>query len=51
MVHLTLAVGDFMLMLIGSALWVGLGFAAVAAVCFGAFGGLFAVFRKYRGGR
>ncbi len=48
MVHLTLAVGDFMLLLLTSAGWVAAGIAACAAAGLGAAGGLISIARRWR---
>lgn len=48
MVHLTLAVGDFLLILLGAALWIGGGIVAVGLLGLGAIGGIFLAVRKRR---
>ena len=47
MIHAAAAIGDFMLILVTSALWVGAGMAAVAASAFGALGGVFLAARHW----
>lgn len=47
MVGLTLAIGDFMLMLISASLWTAGGFAVAAIVAAGALGGLVALVRRW----
>ena len=39
MVHLTLAVGDFMLILLGAGLWIGAGIVGAGLLGLGAIGG------------
>ncbi len=51
MVHLTLAVGDFLLILLGAALWIGGGIVAAGLAGLGALGGLWWMVRKRRGPR
>lgn len=48
MVHATAAIGDFMLILLGSALWVGGGIVATGLVGLGAVGGLACAIRRWR---
>jgi len=48
MVHLTLAIGDFLLILLGSALWIGGGIVLGGVLGLGAIGGIFFAVRKRR---
>ncbi|MDO6415074.1 hypothetical protein Q4F19_11845 [Sphingomonas sp. BIUV-7] len=48
MVGLTLAIGDFMMLLISAALWTGGGFALIALAGIGALGGLVLLVRRLR---
>ncbi|UAK26174.1 hypothetical protein [Sphingomonas nostoxanthinifaciens] len=47
MVHATAAIGDFMLILISSALWVGGGLVGAGLLGLGALGGLAFAFRRW----
>ena len=48
MVHLTLAVGDFLLILLGAAMWIGGGIVAAGLLGLGTIGGIFWAVRKRR---
>ena len=48
MLHLTLALGDFMLILIGAAMWIGAGIAGVGLLGLGAIGGAAFAIRRHR---
>ena len=48
MVQATTAIGDFMLILMTSALWVGAGILGAGTLCCGALGGLALAMRRWR---
>lgn len=48
MVHLTLAIGDFLLILLGAALWTGGGIVAAGLAGLGAIGGIVLAVRNWR---
>lgn len=47
MMHATAAIGDFMLILMTSALWVGAGLLGAGLLCCGAVGGLALAVRRW----